>query len=103
MTTFDGNGKFIQKDFVVISGAPLSTGFATGETGTYKVSADCTGTATINYPDGSWVDLELAVVKQGQEFHTVVSSLYQAGVLNPANIGSTGVRVDADGDIEPHK
>jgi hypothetical protein len=33
----------------------------------------------------------------------VVSALYQAGVLNPANIGSTGVRVDADGDIEPHK
>jgi hypothetical protein len=102
MTSFDGKGKFIQKDFVVINGAPTSTGFATGETGTYMVSADCTGTATVNHPDGSWIDLELVVVKQGEEFHTVVSSLSLAGVLNPANIGSTGVRVD-NPDEEHHK
>ena len=94
MTTFDGKGTFTQKDFVVISGAAISTGFATGETGTYTVHSDCTGSATINYPDGSWINLELVVVNQGREFHTVVSSLSMAGVLQPTNIGSTGVRVE---------
>jgi len=49
MTTFDGKGTFTQEDFVVIGGAPTSTGFETGETGTYTVNSDCTGTATINY------------------------------------------------------
>ena len=39
------------------------------------------------------------VVNQGREFRTVVSSLYQGGNAVPANIGSTGTRVDnADGD-----
>jgi hypothetical protein len=94
MTTFDGKGTFTQKDFVVINGAATSTGFATGETDTYTVLSDCTGNATINYPDGSWINLELVVVKQGREFHTVVSSLSMAGVLQPTNIGSTGVRVE---------
>ncbi len=94
MTTFDGKGTFTQKDFVVINGAATSTGFATGETGTYTVNSDCTGNATINYPDRSWINLELVVVKQGREFHTVVSSLSMAGVLQPTNIGNTGVRVE---------
>src|SRR5271170_1504056 len=44
MTNFDGNGKFTQKDFVVIGGVPTSTTFA-AETGTYQVHSDCTGTA----------------------------------------------------------
>jgi hypothetical protein len=98
MTNFDGNGKFTQKDFVVIGGAPTSTTFA-AEIGTYQVHSDCTGTAVINYPDGSEIDLELVVVKQGREFRTVVSYLTMAGAPVPVNIGSNGVRVDnADGD-----
>jgi len=49
--------------------------------------------------NGSWIDLELVVVNQGREFRTVVSSLYQGGNAVPANIGSTGTRVDnVDGD-----
>ena len=94
MTIFDGRGTFTQEDFVVTAGSPTSTGFATGETGTYAINSDCTGTATINYPDGSWIDLELVVVKQVRKFRTVVSSLNSSGVLEPTNIGSTGVRVD---------
>jgi len=97
MTQFDGNGKFTQLDFVVINGTPTSSGFQS-ETGTYKVNSDCTGTATINYPDGSQIDLELVVVKQGREFRTVVSFLTMGGHAVPVNIGSSGVRVDdADG------
>ena len=49
MTNFDGNGKFTQVDFVVINGTPTSKNFQTGETGTYKVNADRTGTGRINY------------------------------------------------------
>lgn len=94
MTQFDGNGTFTQEDFVVINGSPQSSGFETGETGTYKINADCTGTATINYPNGSWIDLALIVVNQGHEFNAVVSILNMGGRAVPANIGSHGVRVD---------
>jgi hypothetical protein len=93
MTNFDGKGNFTQQDFVVIDGAPTSTGFAS-ETGTYAIDADCTGTATINYPDGSWIDLELVVVNRGQEFRTVVSALTMGGNAVPVNIGSSGVGID---------
>jgi len=103
MTTFDGKGKFTQQDFVVINGAPTSSGFA-AETGTYAINSDCTGTATSNYPDGSWIDLELVVVNGGREFRTVVSALTMGGNAVPVNIGSSGVRVEnAEGDIESHK
>jgi hypothetical protein len=40
------------------------------------------------------------VVDQGREFRTVVSLLTMGGNPVPANIGSTGVRVGAEGDIE---
>ncbi len=94
ITNFDGKGAFTQEDFVVIGGAPVSSGFETGETGTYAVNSDCTGTATINYPDGSWINLELVVINQGNEFRTVVSVLNQGGTTIPVNIGSAGVRLD---------
>jgi hypothetical protein len=103
MTTFDGKGTFTQVDFVVINGSPTSTGFAS-ETGTYAINSDCTGTATINYPNGSWIDLELVVVNQGREFRTVVSALNMGGNAVPANIGSSGVKVgNAEGDLKNHK
>lgn len=76
----------------MINGSPTSSGFAS-ETGTYKVNADCTGTATINYPDGLGIDLALAVVNHGREFRTVVSALRLGSNPVPVNIGSTGVRV----------
>jgi hypothetical protein len=95
MTTFDGSGEFSQVDFVVIDGAPQGSVFQT-ETGTYKVNSDCTGTATINYTNGSKIVLELVVVNQGREFRTVVSFLSMGGNVVPVNIASNGVRVDDD-------
>jgi len=101
MTNFDGNGKFTQVDFVVIDGTNQSSKFQTGETGTYKVNSDCTGNARINYKSGGWIDLELVVVNQGREFRTVVSVLNMGGNNVPANIGSSGMRVDsADEDAQ---
>lgn len=48
-------------------------------TGTYAINSECAGTATINCPDGSWINLELVVVDQGPEFRTVVSALTMGG------------------------
>jgi hypothetical protein len=98
------NLPFREEDFVGINGSPTSSGFETGETGTYTINSDCTGIATINYPDGSWIGLELVVVNQGREFRTVVSALTMGGNMVPVNISSTGVRVDnEEGDTENHK
>jgi hypothetical protein len=103
MTNFDGNGKFTQVDFVVIDGAPTGSKFQS-ETGTYAVHSDCTGSATINYTNGSWIDLELVVVNGGREFRTVVSALNMNGNMVPANIGSSGTRVDdAGGNVQNPK
>jgi len=66
---------------------------------TYAIHSDCTGTAIINYPDGSWIDLELVITNHGREFRTVVSALTMGGNPVPVNIGSSGMRVgDEDGD-----
>jgi len=103
MTHFDGNGKFTQVDFVVIDGAPTGSKFQS-ETGTYAIHGDCTGSATINYANGSWIDLELVVVNEGREFRTVVSALNMNGNMVPANIGSSGMFIgNADERGEKHK
>jgi len=51
-TNFDGAGKLTQVDFVVTDGKPPPGGdsmtgfhFQAGETGTYKVNSNCTGSA----------------------------------------------------------
>jgi len=93
MTDFDGKGKFTQVDFVVVDGQPVGTEFE-AETGTYQVNSDCTGTATINYTNGSEIVLQLVVVDRGRAFRTVVSHLTMGGNAVPANISSSGTRVD---------
>src|ERR1700739_2343820 len=49
VTSFDGKGKFTQRDY---RGDSLrttgQTDFSTGETATYTVNSDCTGSAVIN-------------------------------------------------------
>jgi hypothetical protein len=43
--------------------------------GTYTINRDCTGTATINFPDArSSVQLSLVVAREGREIHTVVDN-----------------------------
>lgn len=85
LTHFDGAGNLTQKDFVVHNGgAPAA--FLTGETGTYNVEPDCTGTAVINFPNGApAIHLTFVVTRLGTEIHTVVS--------NPGtNITSIGIK-----------
>ena len=93
ITHFDGAGNLTQRDFVVTAGVPnrangdSQTGFhfSAGETGTYTVNADCTGTAEIDLnvpvPSGSTgvIKLMLIVTNGGHAIHTVVSEIIEPG------------------------
>jgi hypothetical protein len=53
---------------------PVS-GFHTNETGWYAVNSDCTGNATIDFPNGIVIKLMFVVHDSGASIHTVVSSV----------------------------
>jgi hypothetical protein len=97
LSHFDGKGHLKQVDFTVINGVPSGSDFSEegDETGTYTVNPDCTGTATINFPDGRQLDLKLVVVKGGSEVYVVVSALTAPdGTPLFVTTRSHGVRVD---------
>ena len=90
ITHFDGAGKLTQKDFTVEGGIPspangtAATGFhfAGGETGTYSVNPDCTGSAEIDLNAPAPPGLSRGVIKlmfivptDGSKIHTVVSEI----------------------------
>ena len=60
MTHFDGHGNTSQVDFVTRNGVPAGTDWRPA-TGTYDVDANCTGSATFSFEDGS-PDLHLRLV-----------------------------------------
>jgi len=106
LTTFDGHGSLTQTDFVVKSGAPAGPlgVFRTGEHGTYSVNSDCTGTATIHFPDATppqEIVLMFVVVNHGRGIRTVVASLYVGPGIGtstptPAQIASEGTKVERE-------
>jgi hypothetical protein len=112
MTNFDGAGNLSQQDFVVTDGVPgpangnAATGFhfQTGETGTYKVNPDCTGSAEIDLnvpvPTGSRgvVKLMFVLSDHGRAIHTVVAEFTPPGATAPVLVTtrSDGSRVDGD-------
>lgn len=116
ITHFDGAGKLTQRDFVVTAGVPLPgngdslTGFqfSTGETGTYTINPDCTGSAEIDQnvpvPFGSTgvLKLMLVVTNGGRAIHTVVSEFTPAGATTPIlnTTSSDAWKIDADRDHE---
>jgi hypothetical protein len=79
MTHFDGNGGLQQEDYVMSSALKGPVGppnvFHGGETGSYNVNADCTGDATIIFPNGIEIKLMLVAKSSGAAVHTVVSSI----------------------------
>ncbi|HEY1313333.1 MAG TPA: hypothetical protein VGE92_05640 [Steroidobacteraceae bacterium] len=103
LTTFDSRGGLRQTDFVVKNGAPggPKDAFRTGETGTYTVNADCTGSATINFPDATPAQqlvLMFVVADHGRQIRTVVSALYVGpgiGTMTPtpAQISSEATKL----------
>ena len=82
---FDGLGKFIQEDYVLINGAqPLPKGSPAGfqhESGTYKVNPDCTGMmhVVIVPPDKFTRDKALVVSKDGRKIHAIVTKAVSFG------------------------
>jgi hypothetical protein len=90
ITHFDGAGKLTQKDFRVTGGVPSPSNgnaangfhFAGGETGTYSVNPDCTGSGEIdlNVPappglSGGVIKLMFIVSTDGAKIHTVASEI----------------------------
>jgi len=112
LTTFDGQGGLTQTDFVVKSGAPAGppSAFRTGETGSYTVNSDCTGTATIHFPEATppqEVVLMFVIVNHGRGIRTVVAALYVGpGIASmtptAAQITSEGTKVER-GERRGHK
>ena len=94
ITHFDGAGKLTQRDFVVTAGTPMfgdgdshsGFHFSTGETGTYTVNPDCTGSAEIdfNVPGlTGFIKLMLVVTNDGRAIHTVVAEIVPPGAAIP--------------------
>jgi hypothetical protein len=104
VTTFDGRGGLTQTDFVVKSGAPAGPvgAFRSGESGTYAVNADCTGTFTIDFPDAvpkQQLVLMFVVADHGRRINTVVAALYvglgiDTMTATPAQISSEAIKLD---------
>src|ERR1700719_344102 len=99
-------GSLTQTDFVVKSGAPAGPlgVFRTGEHGTYSVNSDCTGTATIHFPDATppqEIVLMFVVVNHGRGIRTVVAALYVGpgiGTMTPtpAQITSEATKIERE-------
>jgi len=108
-TNFDGAGKLTQVDFVVTDGKPSPGGdsmtgfhFQAGETGTYKVNSNCTGSAEIDLnvpvPAGlsrGAIKLQFVLSNQGRAIHTVVAEFTPPGATAPVRTTtrSDGFRV----------
>ncbi len=91
ITTFDGEGNLSQLDSVVIGGSQVSDFSHPPASGTYSVSANCTGTFTIEFQDGRPpVTVDFVVVDDGGEIDTVV--LAPPGVVGPLATRSIGKR-----------
>ena len=85
MSHFDGEGNSTGVDFVTLNGIPEGNDWRP-LTGTYEISPDCTGEATINgESDGPPLQLKLVVADHGRIVHSVV-------IGNP--VISTGTRVN---------
>jgi hypothetical protein len=110
---FDGSGSFTRQDVAVNGGnvlgspTPLTeTGFRTGQSGTYKVDADCTGTLSLSQPGGTEIDFALVVGDWGATIYAAVTSehvptlppaITPAGATCSAGTGcSIGVNVLVD-------
>jgi hypothetical protein len=89
MTQFDGKGGLSQIDTVTIDGEVAADWTHPRATGTYSVSADCTGTFTINFKDGRpTVVTNFVVSDNGDEIDTVVISAGgDQGILATGSVG----------------
>jgi hypothetical protein len=99
ITTFDGNGKLTQTDYQESYGYPAE--FSMGETGTYVVNSNCTGSALINLnvlgvspvtTQGGSIGLGFVISNGGQSIHGVVSEFTNPGATGP--VPPSNIHVD---------
>jgi hypothetical protein len=102
--TFDGNGSFTRLDFPMgngtpqTAGAPLNDeGFRTGQTGTYSVDEECTGSMVANIPGGTILEFEFVVGDFGQHVFAVVSHEHVPGL--PPAVVPTGTSCTSGCDL----
>jgi hypothetical protein len=97
--TFDGTGSFTRRDFLMNTGmarpgAVASAGFATGQTGTYQVNDDCTGSMHIEFPGapqaGAILDVQIVVERDGRVVRGVLSREQVPGSMPSGNGTSCG-------------
>jgi hypothetical protein len=100
LLTFDGNGAFVREDIAVSNGnvqgspTPLSdTGFRTGQSGTYKIDTDCTGSLSLSQPGGVEIQFGFVVADSGRTLYSVVNSEHIPSL--PAAIVPAGTSCDA--------
>jgi hypothetical protein len=110
MTHYDGAGGFTQADLVLANGVLVpgptdpATGFHINESGTYTVNADCTGSATVNFPSpapgvsGAVIRVVFALSNHGRTIHQIVTSLMPPAPTGkqttvPANIHADGEKL----------
>jgi len=88
VTHFDGHGMLVQEDYVMAAGEPMGdpATFHTDESGSYHVSPDCSGNATINFPPfpgGAVIKIMFVVSNFGQTIHAIVSELIPPASMDP--------------------
>src|ERR1700761_4394823 len=85
---FDGTGAFTRSDYIVSDGfkrpglTDHTTGFDTGESGTYTVFPNCTGIMRITFPApiaSTIIDVRFVLTEGGHRLHGVVSHQEIAG------------------------
>lgn len=88
---YDGAGHFTQRDYIGDSLRTMGqTDFSTGETGTYTVNANCTGSDELDLnvpvPSGSTgvIKVMFVISDGGRHVHEVVSELIPPGASGPA-------------------
>ena len=81
--TFYGDGTATQEDFVVKNGTEVPgmppNAFHTGETGTYTINGDCTGTINITLSSGNTRTDQIVISKRGAAIHAIVSEATAGG------------------------
>jgi hypothetical protein len=96
--TFDGQGSFTRVDYNVGNGVPVNNsstpvndaGFRTGQTGTYTIADDCTGSISLN-ANGAMIELQVVVIDYGLSARAIVASEHVPGFANPpAGTSCTG-------------
>ena len=104
---FDGKGSFTQRDYMGDSLRTMGqTDFSTGETGTYTVNANCTGSLVINLnvpgsPPGTGVIKVMFVISNGgRHIHEVVSEFIPPGASGPVTnqTSADDWKLDAEDD-----